>query len=71
MRRMDCGNSRIACRSRRMGARMISAKQGFLWLVFQMPVRYTDFGGDTGGSSDRTEKDLFHPDYHRDRGMGS
>ena len=36
-----------------------------LWMVFQMPVRYTDTGGDTGGAPDREEKKLFHPDHHR------
>ena len=36
-----------------------------LWMVFQMSVRYTDSGGDTGGSSDRKEKNLFHSDYYR------
>lgn len=36
-----------------------------LWMVFQMSVRDTDVGGDTGGSSDRKCKDLFRADHHR------
>ena len=36
-----------------------------LRMVFQMPVRYTDIGGDTGGASDREEKKLFHSGHHR------
>lgn len=34
-------------------------------MVFQMSVRYTDSCGDTGSSSEREKKNLFHPDYHR------
>lgn len=44
--------------------------QIFLWMVFQMPVRYTDFGGDTGSTPDRQEEDLLHPDYHRGTVLG-
>lgn len=35
-----------------------------------MPVRYTDFGGDTGSTPDRQEEDLLHPDYHRGTVLG-
>lgn len=35
-----------------------------LWLVFQMPVRYTDFGCDTGNPSDEGERELLHSDYY-------
>ena len=42
-------------------------RDGFrkVWMVFQMPVRYADIGGDTGGASDREGKKLFYPGYHR------
>lgn len=41
-----------------------------LWMVFQMPVRYTDVGSDTGGASGREKKKLFHSGHHRKTVVG-
>lgn len=37
-----------------------------LRMVFQMPVRRADSGGNTGSASDREKQNLFHTDYHKE-----
>lgn len=64
---MEIDNKGFDCLLRRTDRRSDGfRKKGIvLWVVFQMPIRYTHFGGDSGGSPDTRKKDLFHPDYYR------